>query len=307
MIERLQANVTSSTVLGLYLIWLFFTRHAKQRVGQWGHRWMADCFLRNFLGCIARLSGVRSGLHFPLAEKPDQLRKAIPCVVTVSPHGAFGVGFFICHFHRLLNDPRFQPFQVFAGGASILFYVPLLRELLLLIGVREAREGNLDNLLSSGRSVALVPGGIWEQIHTSHEEESIHLQDHLGFIRLAMRHGVPIMPCYGFGENQLYRAAWYAESTLPLRRWIAERLRIGLPAVVGRLGIFPFPRLHLFVVGQLVQTSAPNPNPTDKEVMEVLERWKAEMQRMFNEHKHILPPEVAARGLTISVRHRSRL
>ena len=186
----------------------------------------------------------------------------------------------------------------------MLFKIPLLRELLLLLRVREASTSTLDALLASGRSVALNPGGLHEQVHTTHECEEMHVQPKLGFIRLAMRHGVPLLPSYGFGENQLYRSSWYAEPTLPLRQWLAANLRIGLPAVHGQMGtIFPFPTHHAFVVGQPVPTGPPNDNPTSEEVEEVFGRWKQEVQRIFDENKNkYLPPQVAARGLTIHAR-----
>ena len=200
-------------------------------------------------------------------------------------------------------DPDFKQFRCYAGGASVLFKIPLIRELILLMRAREASQRTLDKLLAAGNSVALNPGGLFEQVHTTHEQEIIHLQPKLGFIRLAMRHGVPILPGYGFGENQLYRKAFYYEATLPPRRWLAEHARVGLPAVCGRFcTIFPFPTDHAFVVGRPVLTGKPNANPTQEEVDEVLGRWKAEMQRIFEENKHHLPPEVAAKGLTILVR-----
>lgn len=293
----------SSVVPALYALWLAATWRDKNKVKPWGYEWMVMCVQRLWFDVVVGLWGVQSSVEFPFAESAEA-EGAIPCVVTVSPHGAFGIGFFILHFHRLVADPRFQRFRCYAGGASVLFKVPLLRELLLLLRVREANQRTLDAILSSGHTVALNPGGLVEQVHSTHKEESIHLQPRLGFIRLAMRHGVPILPSYGFGENQLYRSAWYAEKTLPLRRWLADHWRVGLPAVWGRFGtIFPFPTHHVYVVGNPVPTGPPNSDPTAEQVDEVLGRWKAEVQRIFNEHKHNLPPEVAERGLSINVRH----
>lgn len=51
-----------------------------------------------------------------------------------------------------------------------------------------------------------------------------------------------------------------------------------------------------------MSTGAPNPSPTSAQVDEVLTRWKAEMHAMFDANKHMLPPEVAAKGLTILVK-----
>lgn len=321
------------TAVGSYLIYFAVTWRDKHRTYPWGYEVIVKLVQRLWFDMVSQMCGVSGQVVFPFADTAD-VSSAIPCVVTTSPHGAFGIGFFILHFHRLVSDPRFQRFRCYAGGASVLFKVPLLRELLLLLRVREASQRTLDALLASGNSVALNPGGLWEQVcvsdassltvkrdchsppcpgsplarmaqvHTTHEEEAIHLQPRLGFIRLAMRHGVPILPSYGFGENQLYRSTWYAAATLPLRRWLAEHARVGVPAVRGRFGsIFPFPTHHTFVVGRPVPVGAPNAAPTTEQIEEVLERWKAEMLRIFDEHKHLLPAEVAERGLSISIRH----
>ena len=292
------------TVLALYGLWYVASWRHKNRLGPWGYDWAAWCVQRFFFDVVASIWGVKNGCIFPFGQpgKP-KAAGAIPCVISCAPHGSFAIGFFILHFRRLATDLRFMQFNCYAGAASVLFKIPILRELLLLLRCREASQKTLDALLETGKSVALNPGGLWEQVHTSHEREVIHLMPKLGFIRLAMRHGVPILPAYGFGENQLYRTSWYAELTLPLRRWISDRLRVGIPAVHGRFcSIFPFAGNHVFVVGQPVATGAPNPSPTAEQVNEVLLRWKAEMHRMFDENKHLLPPEVAAQGLTILVR-----
>lgn len=43
-----------------------------------------------------------------------------------------------------------------SAGASVVFYIPIARELLLLFGVRDATRSNVCRMLDSGRSVALV-------------------------------------------------------------------------------------------------------------------------------------------------------
>ncbi len=61
---------------------------------------------------------------------------------------------------ELLRD-----FKGRVGAASVLFKVPLLREFLLLFGVREAMRSTMDAIMSAGCSVAINPGGIYEQVY----------------------------------------------------------------------------------------------------------------------------------------------
>ena len=47
---------------------------------------------------------------------------------------------------------------------------------------------------------------------------------------MALRHGVPIVPSYAFGESQLL-PTMNRGALLSLREWIASTFRVGLPAV----------------------------------------------------------------------------
>ena len=188
------------------------------------------------------------------------------------------------------------------GGATVLFRIPLVRDLLLVLGVREAAQSTLDAAVATGHSIGLNTGGLWEQIHVDCEREQLFLLPRLGFIRLALRHGVPLVPTYAFGENQLYRTH---DVFLAARRWIVKHWRTGLPVVSGKwwCPILPRSGKHIYCVGRPVPTSTePCPDPTDEQVNEIRVLWEAEMQRLFNEHKYAyLPRQIADRGLTIAM------
>ena len=52
--------------------------------------------------------------------------------------------------------------------------------------------------------------------------------------------------------------------------------------------------------GRPVRVGPPDPAPSEARVAAVFEAYCAELRRLFDEHKdQCLPPEVAARGLTI--------
>jgi 2-acylglycerol O-acyltransferase 2 len=60
--------------------------------------------------------------------------------------------------------------------------------------------------LSKGRSVGLVPGGISEMFVCSHgnESETLVVRNRKGFVKIALEHGVQIVPCYCFGNSQTF-------------------------------------------------------------------------------------------------------
>ena len=182
----------------------------------------------------------------------------------------------------------------------MLFYTPGIRELLLLLGAREAAQETLDRALRSGRSVGLSTGGVWEQLHTSHEQEALSLLPNLGFVRLAMRHGVPLVPTYAFGENALYKDARLRHG---LARVAGAQAARRLPLATGRLGGHSRTRLTMCTPwADLFRRVHPTPTRRDAEVVAVLHRWLREMRRLFDEHKDCLPPDAAARGLSVTIR-----
>lgn len=295
-------------LLMLYITFMASTWRTKYSIEPWGPIW-AVRLLHSFWSRVMQMCGVESRMIIP-RELVARLQRGeiAPCVVSFSPHGAMAVGHILCGIGRQRLVPELQLFRPVAGVASILFSVPLVREMILLFGARDASSRMMSRCLESGRSVGLNTGGIWEQLHVDDSREVLYLQPNLGFIRLALKHGVPIVPSYAFGETQLYRTS---KTLLGLRQWLARRFRIGIPAAQGRpfglpfpLPVMPYPTKWTYVVGMPVATSpTPVAKPTDEQVNEVLERWRKEVLRLFNEHKdELLPLSVARHGLTICTR-----
>ena len=80
-------------------------------------------------------------------------------------------------------------------------------------------------------------------------------------------------------------------SIVPIRgKW-------GLPWIVPKAG-----DIHVRW-GRAVDVGPPNGAPTDDEVAAVLDRYIAELRRLFDEYApSCLPPDVAKRGLTVLIR-----
>ena len=286
----------------LYTLWLRCTWQAKQRLSSWGPRWVAHVIMSPLPKLAAALGISAEAARLDGVDAPA-LAAIGPCVVTISPHG-LGVGHTMLTGPALLTPPLDALQPIGGVAASAVFAVPLWRELLLLFGWREASPGLAERMLRAGQSVVVVPGGIHEMVETTHEQDALRLQPNLGFVRLALRCGRPLLPIYAFGETQLLQST---EALLRARRWLADRLRVGLPLATGRGGLpFPFaaplPVKHRIVVGRPVPPSGPPcAEPSEEIVLELYSRWCGEMRRLFAAHAHeVLPAAVAARGLLIS-------
>jgi hypothetical protein len=158
-----EAMRTTSLASAAYALWFIATRSDKDRLTSWGPDWGRRVVQRWF-DAIMSLSGVHGDVRLELSEEELAEHVKRPCVVTCSPHGAFAIGFLCLHSQRLRNDPAISQFRAIPGGASVLFNLPLIRELLLLIDIRQASARTLDAAIRAGRSVALNTGGIWEQV-----------------------------------------------------------------------------------------------------------------------------------------------
>jgi hypothetical protein len=200
---------------------------------------------------------------------------------------------------KIFCDPVNKP-TWFICVQDFLFRIPGVSEYLLLVNGRSADKKTMDAILDAGHSVGVVPGGIHEQTHTDPTTEALYFPPNLGFIRLAIERGLPLWPCYIFGENQLYGQNQMTRTgNLLLKR----HLGVGSLFVIGRFGL-PWPvfkptPLYLHW-GNLVEVGPTDANPSDEHVREVFLKYVTELRRIFAENADArLPPESAKKGLKI--------
>lgn len=194
---------------------------------------------------------------------------------------------------------RQSPFYgVFILGADVLFRLPFVREYALMMNARPATKENIDLILAAGKSIGLCPGGIHEQLATDPSCERLFFAPNLGFVRQAIKHGVPLMPIYTFGENQLFDIPHWSRA---ISKRLYKRFGIGLPLAVGPWGLPFFPKsvnLQSYA-GSIVEVGPADKHPSDERVREVFLAYCAELHRLFDARKGALPAAVAARGLEL--------
>merc|ERR1719395_274078 len=88
-------------------------------------------------------------------------------------------------------------------AASILFKIPGVRTVTLKTGCVDAGRSTANRCLRQGLSLMLCPGGQDEQIETIYGRERVFLRKRAGFVRLAIIHGVPVVPAFCFGSSDL--------------------------------------------------------------------------------------------------------
>ena len=167
-------------------------------------------------------------------------------------------------------------------AASVLFRIPLLRDLLLALGCVDAGLRTCHRALKAGLSLQLYVGGEREQLLSATARESVVVAaSRRGFVRLACEYDVPIVPVYVFGEDRLYSASTFA---LPLRLALAHRTRVAIPLAWGRWGT-PWPKHEqlLMVVGKPMRIAGEG--TSNERVERGLRQYCAELTALYDRHR----------------------
>ncbi len=210
------------------------------------------------------------------------------CIIGLHPHGILPFGTIVniatetTEFSK--KCPSLSNRVVIA--ASTLFLYPGFRELIISLGVVDCSLFNAERWLNRGYCVAVFPGGTREALYANPDVEWLDLRRKLGFVRLAMRRGLPLLPVYTFNEVDHFKQLPYDYlDKYPLIRF----LRIHTQKLFG-LPLFPFvsniipPRSKVTtVIGNIVEVPHIS-NPTDEEVVKCLDKYIEAVQKLYDEH-----------------------
>jgi len=106
------------------------------------------------------------------------------------------------------------------------------------LGEVPASARHAGEALDAGRSVLVYPGGDWEAFRPWQDRNRIDFGGRNGFVRLALRHGVPVVPIVGHGGHETL-------FVLSRGNQLAHRIGLGrldtkvFPVVAGPLGLSP--------------------------------------------------------------------
>jgi 1-acyl-sn-glycerol-3-phosphate acyltransferase len=107
----------------------------------------------------------------------------------------------------------------------------------------------------------------------------------IGHIKLALKHGVSIVPIYSFGETDLYT---HSPFLLHFRRKLSKRLSTAFVLLHGPSKLFPLRAYPGIELNQVFGTPIPvkkTPNPTEEDIEKLHAKYVNELQRIFNKYK----------------------
>lgn len=113
-----------------------------------------------------------------------------------------------------------------------------------------------------------------------------------GFVRMALKHGCPVVPVFSFGENEIFDQVSNPKGSR-LRRvqdWLYSLVGVAFPLVKGR-GVFNYdvgllPRRHRIdtVIGAPLDLGH-IPEPTPEQLSDAHHKYLLHLQALYDAHK----------------------
>ena len=152
--------------------------------------------------------------YFPLTCIPwsddASLSPSQQYVFGVHPHGIHCVPLIMFTTPGGPFDKRFPGLigsSLTGLAATVMFKLPLIREIFIHMGYVDASRPVANKVLESGRSLFVCTGGEEESMVTSMGTDIVVLKKRKGFVRLALAHGAALVPVFGVGNSDTYKVS----------------------------------------------------------------------------------------------------
>ncbi|KAI8987121.1 diacylglycerol acyltransferase type 2B [Pilobolus umbonatus] len=180
------------------------------------------------------------------------------------------------------------------------FKIPIYRELILSLGIASVSRHSCEKILSSGpgRTIVIVVGGASESLSARPGTNDLTLKKRLGFIRLAIRNQVELVPIFSFGENDLFEQVDNSHGTTlwKIQKKMQEIAGFTMPLFHARglfnydIGLMPYRHEIVTVVGKPIAVPKlleGHTEPTHEQIVAVQESYIAELENIYNEYKDV--------------------
>ena len=167
------------------------------------------------------------------------------------------------------------------------FKIPFFREWILCNGFISCSKRTLLTHLNSGKSVVLVPGGAQEALHTNPGRFKLHLLQRKGFVRVALLSGASLVPCLGFGENEMFKCvdnesgSYFASRLYKVQVYLMKRFTFSFPILTH---ILPKRVKVAVVVGSAIDVPKVA-EPTQEQVEKYHGLYVEALKKLYEDHK----------------------
>jgi 2-acylglycerol O-acyltransferase 2 len=181
--------------------------------------------------------------------------------------------------------PNLSGLKLTGLAATVIFKLPVVRELFLYMGYIDASRSVASKALCMGQSIAVCVGGEEESIVTTPKKDIYVLQNRKGFVRLALSYGSSLVPVLGIRANELYTTYTIF---FKARMWLQKNFGIAIPIFHGRwFTPLPHPIQVKIVLGEPILTPKPNvpgTKPDEALVEEYHAKYIAAVQQLHSQH-----------------------
>uniref|UniRef100_A0A0K0DH36 Acyltransferase n=1 Tax=Angiostrongylus cantonensis TaxID=6313 RepID=A0A0K0DH36_ANGCA len=267
-----------------YFVWMYYDRNSPKQgayrstwfMRQRIHKWYAD--------------------YFPVKlHKTEELSPNENHLIGSHPHGVISIAAFINFATNGTGILEKFPNIVFHLCTLVgQFYTPLRREWGLLHGMIDCSRDSLTYILSGkqGKACVLVIGGAEEALdaHPGHHILTLHRRK--GFIKLALETGANLVPCYSFGENEIFKQAdnpkgsmiRMIQTTVKNLFGFSPPFFYGQGIFVNNFGLLPYRKPINTVLGAPIKVSKTE-NPTQEQIDELHNLYVENLRKLFEENK----------------------
>jgi Diacylglycerol acyltransferase len=144
----------------------------------------------------------------------------------------------------------------------------------------------MNKALSDGDRIGIVPGGISEIFEGYPKSGTKPCEEYSivrkGFLQLAYRHDVPVIPIYCFGSTKMFRRL-----NLPLLENLSSLVRASIVVFYGIWGLpIPYRQKLLYVIGNPVYPPSQSDTTDSQHAVNMMhEQFCNELHRIFDCHK----------------------
>lgn len=181
---------------------------------------------------------------------------------------------------------------------------PVINQILSPLGAVRASHDNADRIFAGGHKVLVYPGGDVEAMRTYRERHRVNFDGRRGFVRLALRNRVPIIPVVSCGAHESV-VILRTNRDLLRRLGLDRKLRLNvLPLLVALpwgltvgppMPIVPFPSQITVEVGAAIVPERTGPEAAEDDAY--VSMWAERIEREMQATMDRLAAERAARGV----------
>jgi 2-acylglycerol O-acyltransferase 2 len=213
------------------------------------------------------------------------------------------------HPHGIVSCGAFCNFATEATGFSTLypgikphlltlktnFYWPVVREFIMAGGACDVSRESISYLVRKsvhGNAAVIVIGGAEEALEARPGSYKLTLNHRKGFIKLALTTGAQLVPCFSFGENDLFHQTDnpHGSRVRNFQESVKSLLGFTSPLFHGRgifnytFGFMPYRHRIDTIVGSPISVTL-TPNPSQEAIDTLHEEYLNSLTKLFDEHK----------------------